>query len=52
MNLKMMEDYRVDGILISVCHDHINLSEYQRIMDKGTPWFSSTERLLSSRPHR
>ena len=37
MNLKMMEDYRVDGILISVCHDHINLSEYQRIMDKGTP---------------
>lgn len=34
-NLKMMEDYRVDGILISVCHNQKNVSIYKDLMEKG-----------------
>ena len=33
-NLQMFEDYRVEGILISVCHTEKNLATYQRIMKK------------------
>lgn len=37
MNLQMMEDYRVDGILISACHDKKNVDYYRKIMEKGIP---------------
>ena len=37
INLQMMEDYRVDGILLSICHDQVNLNEYRRIIRKGIP---------------
>lgn len=37
INLQMMEDYRVDGILLSICHDQVNLNEYRRIIHKGIP---------------
>lgn len=37
INLQMMEDYRVDGILISVCHDQVNADIYRGIMKKGIP---------------
>ncbi|MBR8724649.1 LacI family DNA-binding transcriptional regulator [Bacteroides pyogenes] len=37
LNLQMMEDYRVEGILISVCHDKKNREFYQIFLDKGIP---------------
>lgn len=37
-NLQMFEDYRVEGILISVCHTEKNLATYQRIMKKAFLW--------------
>lgn len=37
MNLQMFEDYRVDGILISACHNKKNIETYQRLIDKGIP---------------
>lgn len=36
-HLRMMEDFRVDGILISVCHSKNNIPEYQRLKQKGIP---------------
>lgn len=36
-NLQMMEDYRVEGILISACHNRKNLDIYQRLIDNGIP---------------
>lgn len=36
-NLQMLEDYRVEGILISVCHNRKNLDIYQELIDKGIP---------------
>lgn len=36
-NLAMMEDYRVDGILMSVCHNTKNLDYYQSLIEKGIP---------------
>lgn len=37
MNLRMFEDYRVEGILISACHNKENLEVYRRLIDKGIP---------------
>lgn len=37
MNLQMFEDYRVDGILISACHNEKNIDTYKRLIDKGIP---------------
>ena len=37
LNLQMMEDYRVEGILISVCHDKKNHELYQSLLDKHIP---------------
>lgn len=37
MNLQMFEDYRVEGILISVCHNQKNLDVYHRLISKGIP---------------
>lgn len=48
-NLQMFEDYRVEGILISVCHTEKNLATYQRIMKKGIPMVFF-DRTLSSLP--
>lgn len=36
-NLQMLEDYRVEGILISACHNQKNLDIYQQLIDKGIP---------------
>lgn len=36
-NLQMFEDYRVEGILISVCHTKKNIDTYRRLIDKGIP---------------
>ncbi|WP_370457718.1 LacI family DNA-binding transcriptional regulator [Dysgonomonas sp. ZJ709] len=36
-NLKLMENYRVDGIIMSVCHSDINLKEYFRLQEEGIP---------------
>ncbi len=36
-NLQMFEDYRVEGILISVCHTQKNLETYRRLIGKGIP---------------
>lgn len=36
-NLHMLEDYRVEGILISACHNRKNLDVYRQLMDKGIP---------------
>lgn len=36
-NLQMMEDYRVEGILISVCHNRKNLDIYRQLIEKGIP---------------
>lgn len=36
-NLQMMEDYRVEGILISACHNRKNLDVYQQLIDNGIP---------------
>lgn len=36
-NLKLMENYRVDGIIMSVCDGEENLKEYIRIQEKGIP---------------
>lgn len=37
LNLQMMEDYRVEGVLISVCHDTKNRELYQSFLEKGIP---------------
>jgi DNA-binding LacI/PurR family transcriptional regulator len=49
-NLQMLEDYRVEGILISVCHNRKNLDAYQKLMDKGIPlvFFDRTVAELSA----
>lgn len=36
-NLLMMESYRVEGILISACHNKKNIDIYRRLIDKGIP---------------
>lgn len=36
-NLQMLEDYRVEGILISACHNRKNLDIYRQLIDKGIP---------------
>lgn len=36
-NLKLMEDYRVDGIIMSICHKDRNVKEYMRLEQKGLP---------------
>lgn len=36
-NLRMMENYRVDGILISACHNKKNISLYNELIKKGIP---------------
>lgn len=36
-NLQMLEDYRVEGILISVCHNRKNLDVYRQLINKGMP---------------
>ncbi|MGM9657282.1 MAG: LacI family DNA-binding transcriptional regulator [Alloprevotella sp.] len=36
-NLEMFEQCRVDGIVISVCHDSVNKDLYERIISHGTP---------------
>lgn len=36
-NLQMMEDYRVEGILVSVCHNRKNLDIYRQLIEKGIP---------------
>lgn len=35
--LAMMEQCRVDGILMSVCHNEANRELYQKMMERGTP---------------
>lgn len=35
--LSMMELCRVDGILMSVCHNEANAELYRKMMDRGTP---------------
>lgn len=36
-NLLLMEQCRVEGILISVCHNHQNCEMYRKIMERGIP---------------
>lgn len=36
-NLRLMERFMVDGIIIGICHKDKNKSEFQRLMDKGIP---------------
>ncbi len=36
-NLQMMEDYRVEGIIISACHNKKNIAIYKDLLEKGTP---------------
>ncbi|MDR0431485.1 MAG: LacI family transcriptional regulator [Tannerellaceae bacterium] len=36
-NLQLMDNYRVDGIIISICHREQNVKEYMRIEKKGVP---------------
>ena len=36
-NLQMMEDYRVEGIIISACHNRKNTDIYKDLIDKGIP---------------
>lgn len=36
-NLKLMEKYRVDGIIMSICDRKKNIREYIRLKDKGIP---------------
>ncbi len=36
-NLKLMENYRVDGIIMSICDGEENLKEYFRMQEKGIP---------------
>lgn len=37
MNLRLMEQFRVDGIIIDLCHNLENEEEYRRIQHEGTP---------------
>ena len=37
-NLRMMEQCRVDGVLMSVCHHEANIDCYQRMIRKGIPF--------------
>ena len=36
-NLRLMERFMVDGIIIGICHKDKNKSEFQRLMVKGIP---------------
>lgn len=36
-NLRIMEQCRVDGVLMSVCHHEVNIDCYQRMIRKGIP---------------
>lgn len=36
-NLRLMERFMVDGIIIGICHKDKNKSEFQRLMDEGMP---------------
>ncbi len=36
-NLHLMEQFRVDGIIIDLCHNRENEEEYRRIQNEGTP---------------
>lgn len=36
-NLQLMEDYRVEGIIMSICHKEQNIKEYMRLKKKGVP---------------
>lgn len=37
VNLQMMEDYRVEGIILSTCHNQKNLDIYKDLIEKGIP---------------
>lgn len=36
-NLRVMESFMVDGIIVGICHKDRNKNEFQRLMDKGIP---------------
>lgn len=36
-NLRVMESFMVDGIIVGICHKDRNKNEFQRLMDKGMP---------------
>lgn len=36
-NVEMLEQNRVEGILISVCRDEVNAAHYRRVIEDGTP---------------
>lgn len=36
-NLQLMDDYRVEGIIMSICHKEQNIKEYMRLEKKGVP---------------
>lgn len=36
-NLRMLESYRVDGIIACVCREDKNMEEYRRLQDSGIP---------------
>lgn len=36
-NLQLMDNYRVDGIIMSICDKECNLKEYMRLEKKGIP---------------
>lgn len=36
-NIRLMENFMVDGIIIGVCHKDKNRDEYRRLMDEGVP---------------
>lgn len=36
-NLRVMENFMVDGIIVGICHKDRNKNEFQRLMDKGMP---------------
>lgn len=42
-NIQMMEQLRVDGILISVCDKEYNIDLYNKVIENGIPMVFSTE---------
>lgn len=36
-NLQLMDNYRVEGIIMSICHKEQNVKEYMRLEKKGIP---------------
>ncbi|MBE6272276.1 MAG: LacI family transcriptional regulator [Bacteroides sp.] len=37
INLQMMIDYRVDGVIICACHNTKNMDAYKELLDRGIP---------------